>query len=123
MRVWERIGRLFVPDAAGKFYRDVQIVNTIWLYSWCHEYPNLFFAHVRVFSNGTADARFQDESKVFGFDSEDSATNFVQEDEFSRLEHLDNEERELLEIPADVIVIAPDWKDLEDFEFEYIGKY
>ncbi len=108
---------------ANKFYSKSKVEKVEWWLSWCHEYPNLFWARLRTFSNGKADVLFQDEYKSYGFDNEKSASNFIAEDEFSKFKNLDSEDRNDLEIPADFIIKIPDWGIKEVNDFEYIGTY
>lgn len=106
-----------------KFYQNAEIVSIVWWYSWCHEYPDLYFARLRTFSNGKADVLFQDETKAYGFDSQAYAANFISEDEFSRFVNIDDEDRRDLGIPIDTPVTTPRWEAKEVTNFEYIGKY
>ena len=105
------------------FYQNAKIVEVQWWLSWCHLYPNLFWARLRVFSDGKADVLFQNENKLFGFDNEESAGNFISEDEFKDLKSLDEEDRKFLEIPKDTEVQTPIWENKEVKYFKYIGKY
>jgi hypothetical protein len=114
--------RVFGYQSRG-FYRDVQVEKVEWWYSWCHNWPDLYFARLRTFSNGKADVLFENEKKSYGFDSEESAGDFIAGDEFSRLNCLDEEDRAFLEIPIDAVVAAPAWSDAEVSNFEYLGKY
>ena len=106
-----------------KFYQNAEVVDVDWGYSWCHEYPDLYFARLRTFSNGKADVLFQDETKSYGFDTRTYAANFISEDEFSRFVNIDEEDRHDLGIPIDTTVTAPDWEAKEAIDFEYIGEY
>jgi hypothetical protein len=105
------------------FYRNVQVINVEWWLSWCHEYPDLFWARLRVFSDGKADVSFQDENKNYGFNSEEFAGRFLNEDEFSLFENMDEEDMKDLETPLDVEIEKPNWAEKSFEEFIYIGDY
>ncbi len=66
-----------LKTSAEDFYSNSEIVETEWWLSWCHEYPNLFWARLRKFSNGKADVLFQDENKIYGFESAEFAGYFI----------------------------------------------
>jgi hypothetical protein len=105
------------------FYQNAEIVKVEWWLSWCHEYPDLFWARLRIFSDGKADVLFQDGNKLFGFDNEEYAGYFVSEDEFGKFENLDEEDKTFLKIPKDTNIQTPIWKNNEVKNFIYIGKY
>jgi hypothetical protein len=115
--------QLGIQPIANVFYLDCRIEKVEWWLSWCHEYPNLFWARLRIFSNGKADVLFQDENKTYGFENEEFAGYFISQDEFSKFENIDEEDRNGLEIPEDALIEIPDWENKEVENFEYIGKY
>jgi len=112
-----------MKPTSDDFYRECKIQKVEWWLSWCHEYPDLYWARLRKFSNGKADVLFQDENKVYGFESEESAGNFISQDEFSKFENINEEDRHDLNIPRNFSIKIPDWKNREVKNFEYIGKY
>lgn len=73
------------------------------------EYPNLYWARLRKFSNGKVDVLFQDENKSYGFESEEYAGYFLSEDEFITFENMDEEDRNDLQIPQNVLIETPNW--------------
>jgi hypothetical protein len=105
------------------FYSNSEIVKIEWWLSWCHEYPNLYWARLRIFSNGRADVLFQDENKTYGFESAEFAGNYISEDEFTKVQNIDADDRRDLEIPDDVLIETPNWSAKEVVDFEYIGTY
>ncbi len=107
----------------ANFYKDSEVVEVEWWLSWCHEYPDLFWARLRVFANARADVAFQGESKTFGFNDKEFAHHFVSEDEFSLFENVNEEDKKDLEIPPDVVIELPTWAEKNCKEFEYIGDY
>lgn len=112
-----------IKPTAKEFYFNCEIEKLEWWLSWCHEYPDLFWARLRKFSNGKADVLFQNENKAYGFDSEEFAGYFIAEDEFSKFENIREDDRNDLEIPKDVLIETPDWGNKEVKDFEYIGTY
>ena len=114
--------QLGINLTAREFYLDNKIEKVEWWLSWCHEYPDLFWARLRRFSNGKADILFQDENKAYGFENEEYAGYFISQDEFSKLENIDEDDRKDLEIPQDIVIEMPDWENREVKDFEYIGK-
>ncbi len=107
----------------NEFYQDCEIEKIEWWISWCNEYPDLYWARLRRFTNDKADVLFQDEIKSFGFDNEEDARHFISEDEFSRFENMDEEDRKDLESHTDLIIKTPTWENNEVSDFEYVGTY
>jgi len=106
--------------ARQAFYANKTITRVEWWVSYCSEYPDLAWARIRVLSDGSADAAF-DEGTVYGFSNSTYAANFISEDEYWRLESLDNED--LREIGAEGIELCPpNWRAFGG-SFEYLGKY
>jgi hypothetical protein len=67
------------------FYEGKTLTKVEWWLSYCSEYPDLLWARLRVFSDGSADAAFE-ELKVYGFDSREYASYFLSEDEYTSFE-------------------------------------
>lgn len=114
---------VFESPEKKEFYQNNKVEKIEWWISWCHEYPNLFWTRLRVFSNGKADVLFQDENKTYGFENEEYAGYFISGDEFMRFHNLDDEDKKDLEIPLNISIEAPNWENKEVENFEYIGKY
>lgn len=108
---------------AELFYQDAKVIKIEWWYSDCNEYPDLFWARFRKFSNGKADVLFQGEEKSYGFENDEFAGYFLSEDEFNTFEDIDEDQRNHLKIPAGVLIETPDWENKEVNNFEYIGTY
>ena len=103
------------------FYEGKTLAKVEWWLSYCSEYPDLAWARLRVFSDGSADAAF-DESKVYGFDDRRYAGYFLGEDEHMPLDSMDEQDES--DIGAKKSDISPPaWKDDADAEFEYLGTY
>lgn len=105
------------------FYQNAQVIKVEWWLSWCHEYPDLFWGRLRVFSNGKADVVFQDEDKTYGFINKESAQSFLGEDEFSAIENIDDDDKRDLEIPFDFKIETPNWAEKNFENFIFIGEY
>ena len=111
------------PTSEG-FYCDSKVEKVDWWLSWCHQYPNLYWTRLRKLSNGKADVLFQDENKIYGFETAEFAGHFISEDEFSRFdESFDEEDKDFIEIPKEIQIQKPIWENKEVNDFEYIGKY
>ena len=103
------------------FYRDKRVRETEW---WLHscDLPTLQWARLRVFNDGTADSCFGPHEILFGFDNRDYAGYFLSEDEYIRLNAMDHED----ETEYDVVlatIAAPEWPELDDQDFKYLGTY
>jgi hypothetical protein len=104
------------------FYSNKTITKIeVWI-SDCTPYPNLQWARLRIFSDGSADATFFGESKNYGFDCRDSASAFLCEDEYTRFDLLDEEEAKLLGV-SKAQLSPPTWPEPENEFFEYLGTY
>jgi len=102
------------------FYEGKTVTRVEWWISYACEFPDLYWGRLRVFSDGTADAAFE-ESTVYGFDDERFAGFFLGEDEYTRLEGIDEEDANNIGInPCEVS--PPAWR-TEDFLFKYLGTY
>jgi len=102
------------------FYFGKTITKVEWWISCACEYPDLYWGRLRVFSDGTADAAF-DEAKVYGFDDPDSAGYFLSEDEYMRFEGMDEEDAK--EIGINPLETSPPAWRTDEFAFEYLGTY
>lgn len=103
------------------FYKNKTLAKVEWWLSYCSEYPNLYWARLRVFSDGSADAAFE-ESKVYGFDRREYASYFLSEDEYKLFDSIDEQDEVDIGVKkADVSL--PSWADDACAEFEYLGRY
>jgi hypothetical protein len=103
------------------FYKNKIVVKIEWWLSECHEYPNLYWARLRVFSDGSADSAFE-ESKVYGFDDRKFASYFLSEDEYIPFDRMDKQdEADIGAKKSDLL--SPFWGDSVEVEFEYLGTY
>ena len=103
------------------FYKGKILSKVEWWLSYCSEYPELAWARLRVFSDGSADAAFK-EWKVYGFDDRKFASYFLSEDEYMPLDLMDEEDE--ADIGAKKANISPpSWNDHKRAEFEYLGSY
>jgi len=75
-QLWERFGHVDKYSV----YEGKTLVSVEWYLSYCSAYPVSAWARLRVYSDGSADAAF-DEAMVYGFNDRESATNFLCEDE------------------------------------------
>ncbi len=103
------------------FYEGKTLAEVEWWLSYCSEYPDLSWARLRTFSDGTADAAF-DESKVYGFDERKYAGYFLREDEYMPLISMDEQDEAGLGVKK-AEVSPPTWKNDATAEFEYLGTY
>lgn len=83
----------------------------------------MYWARLRIFSNGKTDILFENEDKLHGFETEEFAGYFLSADEFIRFEGLDEDELRSLEVPEGIEIETPDWENREARNFDYIGKY
>ena len=105
------------------FYKNPQPFKIEWWLSSCHNYPDLYWARLKVFSDGKADVAFQDENKVYGFTKREYAEYFLGEDEFWAFNRIDEDDKKELEIPLDIEIKLPAWSAKIFEEFIYIGEY
>lgn len=91
------------------------IVNESWWLMYCC-FPNLCWTRLQVYSDSSAEVLDSDGSK-FKFQNQEEAEYFLLEDEYTRIENLDQEDEQLLGITLDSIEI-PSGKTDE----ELIGK-
>lgn len=124
MSILNSIKSRFVTKLTSKeFYQGCEVEKVQWWLSYCHEYPDLFWARLRKFSNGKVDVLFQDEGISYGFDNEEFAGYFISEDEFSKFENIDKKDRNDFKIPEGVLIETPDWKNKEVIDLKYLGTY
>ena len=103
------------------FYEGKTLAQVEWWLSYCSEYPDLAWARLRVFSDGSADAAF-DASKVYSFDERRFASFFLSEDEYLPFDSMD--EQDEADIGAKKADISPpSWIDDARATFEYLGTY
>lgn len=103
------------------FYEGKTLAKVEWWLSYCSEYPDLAWARLRVFSDGSADAAFN-ESKVYGFDDRKYAGYFLGEDEYMPFDSMDEQDEEDIGVKKSDIAL-PTWKEDASVEFEYLGTY
>ena len=106
---------------ASRFYADKAVTSVEW---WLHQcdLPSLRWARLRVFSDGTADATWEDGGTRYGFGSREFAGFFIAGDEYIRLSDMDNEDEAEHGILMSEIV-PPAWTDADAQPFEYLGSY
>jgi hypothetical protein len=103
------------------FYRGKHVVSVEW---WLDDgaLPSQVWARLRVFSDGTADACWQEGTTLYGFSSRKFAGYFLAEDEYRPFDHLEDED--LREFGLTKSAIAPPlWPDPEEQPFSYKGTY
>jgi len=116
--------QLGIKLTVKEFYKNCKVKKVNWWLSYCHSYPDFYWARLRTFSNGRVNVLFQDEDKTYGFDNERFAGYFISEDEFiEHNENFDEEDREFIETPKNFVISLPNWADRETKTFKYIGKY
>jgi hypothetical protein len=121
MRLLSQIRKTFGVIDKYSFYEGKSFVTVEWWISYCSEFPDRYWARLRVLSDGCADAAF-DETNVYGFDNRESASTFLGEDEYIRFDSMDEErEAEIGAKKADIF--PPAWSDHEGLKFEYLGTY
>ncbi|MBD2090605.1 hypothetical protein H6F67_12145 [Microcoleus sp. FACHB-1515] len=103
------------------FYAGKTVVKVEWWLSNCSPYPDLYWARLRVFSDGSADAAWA-ESQVYGFDREEYAGYFLSEDEYMRFDSMDEEDEADIGVKKSEIS-PPAWQSDESAAFEYLGTY
>jgi hypothetical protein len=102
------------------FYSGKMLSEVEWWISSCCEFPELYWGRLRVFSDGTADAAF-DEEDVYGFDDRKYAGYFLSEDEYIRFSRLDAEDEAKLGAKASELT-PPTWSDTPK-RFHYLATY
>ena len=104
------------------FYEGKSIVSVEWWISYGSEFPELYWARLRVFSDGSSDAAF-DEFTAYGFDTREYASYFLSSDEYISFNSVD--EQDEIDIGAKKSQMSiPVWSDDQTkVEFEYLGTY
>jgi hypothetical protein len=97
------------------------LIKIEWWISSDSAYPDLYWARLRVFSDGSADAAFEP-TKIYGFDNREFASYFLSEDEFMPFDTLDEEDEDDIGIKKSDIA-HPSWSADGDVDFEYLGTY
>ena len=116
-----RVMSLVRPSIDAKtFYADKTIAKVEWWISSCCKFPELYWGRLRVFSDGTADAAF-DEADVYGFDDPKYAGYFLAEDEFIRFARMDAQDEENIGAKAAELT-PPTWSDTTA-QFHYLATY
>jgi len=116
----DRMIALVRPGISAKvFYSGKTITKVAWWISPC-PYPELYWGRLRLFSDGTADAAF-DEADVYGFDDSKYAGYFLSEDEYTPLESLDAQYAEHLGVRVSELT-TPTWSETPT-RFHYLGTY
>jgi hypothetical protein len=105
---------------AKAFYSGKTLSEVEWWISSCCEFPELYWGRLRVFSDGTADAAF-DEADVYGFDDPKYAGYFLAEDEYTPLSTLDAQDKANIGAKASELT-PPTWSDTPT-RFHYLGTY
>jgi hypothetical protein len=121
MKVMSQLRKRFSAIDKPSFYEGKMLAEVEWWISYCSEYPNLYWARLRVFTDGSADAAF-DESKVYGFDDRKYADYFLSEDEYMPFASMDEEDEANIGVRKSNIS-PPSWEDDAHAEFEYLGTY
>jgi hypothetical protein len=86
--------------------------------------PEIRWACLRVFSDKTADVSFGQENIYYCFINEESASNFLSEDEYRRLIDYEEEDERSYSIPFTTLHV-PTWHNelRKPQEVHYIGEY
>lgn len=88
----------------------------------CNQYPDLFWARLKLFDNGNVEVALQDKT-TYGFTDIESAQRFLREDEFTELADLNEDDKREMRFPEG-IEIKSSFSAEESFEhFKFIGKY
>lgn len=121
------------PITKAAFYKDKTVVAVEWWIGVGSTPWEQFWSRLRVFSDGTADACWEEEGSLYGFDSRDYASYFFSEDEYRRVAireagedrfrfRWDADDEQEYEIRANELRL-PNWKDDPMQGFEYLGTY
>ena len=103
------------------FYKNKSVIETEWWLN-AESLPDLVWARLRVFSDGTADACFAEGVTLYGFENREHAANLLATDDLSRFSDWDEEEEQEYGISLAEIE-PPNWVDLPDQDFVYAGRY
>jgi hypothetical protein len=102
------------------FYEGKTLVKVEWWISYACKFPDLYWGRLRVFSDGSADAAF-DESTTYGFDDRKFAGFFLAEDEYTPFAILGGDDEDLIGAKASQM-LPPTWS-ATPAKFEYLGTY
>ena len=103
------------------FYKDKSVVETEWWLN-AEAMPDLVWARLRVFNDGTADACLAAGVTLYGFENREHAGNLLATDDLSRFNDWGEEEEEEFGISLEEIE-PPTWVDPPDQDFVYSGTY
>jgi len=103
------------------FYAGKRIASVEWWLAHCN-LPEIVWARLRVFDDGTADACRDEGGTLYGFDEELYAGYFLGEDEYIPFSSMDAEHEQEFGIVLDEIQM-PSWSDRIDQAFTYLGTY
>jgi hypothetical protein len=123
----ERMDMPIPHDAASStlgqadFYLNKTVMATEWWLEDCI-FPNLHWARLRVFSDGTADVTFCEGGIRYGFVNQEGAGSFLSEDEYTRFVDLDADDEQAYGILFTALT-PPQWSDDDHQPFRYIGTY
>lgn len=105
----------------AEFYKNKSVAETEWWLN-AESLPDLVWARLRVFSDGTADACFAEGVTLYGFENRAHAANLLATDDFSRFSDWGEEEEDEFGISLAKIEL-PHWVDSPDQDFVYTGTY
>jgi hypothetical protein len=105
----------------ANFYHNKTVMMTEWWLEDC-VFPDIHWARLRVFSDGTADVTFREGDLHYGFLNQESAGYFLSEDEYTRFASLDADDEQAYGIPFTALT-PPQWSDDDHQPFHYIGTY
>ena len=120
MKLLSLIRKQFGIVDKHSFYEGKTLVEAEWWISYCCTFPDLYWGRLRVFSDGSADASW-DETTTYGFDARNYAASFLAEDEYTRFATLDADDEEQIGAKASEMS-PPTWKN-DPPKFEYLGTY
>jgi hypothetical protein len=102
------------------FYQGKSLAETEW---WLgDQLPDLVWARLRVYDDGSADACFAEGVTVYGFESREFAGNFLAQDDQIPFGNWTEEEVAKQGLSLSEIQ-PPNWVDAPDQEFIYTGTY
>jgi hypothetical protein len=105
----------------AEVYGGKSLVETEW---WLESYhlPRLYWARLRVFDDGTADACFEEGATLYGFESRHQASMMLEDDEYVHFWGWDEEDEQDYGIKLEEIR-TPTWVECPDQDFNYLGVY
>ena len=104
-----------------EFYQRKSVVETEW---WLNAewLPDLVWARLRVFDDGTADACLQEGVTIYGFENRENASYLLATDDLTRFR--DWKEEDVREHGLTLAeIVPPTWVDTPDQDFVYAGTY